>query len=137
MILQSDPAKFLGKGHKLRIPPVDVLHAVAQCVAYVKMMVYAGILETAHKIVRTVGYSVFRGTSGFLGGFFHGFLDITPFEAFSDVHSQYGDIVMTQRVAGIFGWNTQYHKKFLLIDHDALVDHMGIFALLWHILLIN
>ena len=68
MILQSDLSEFFGKRHKLRILAIDMLHAVAQCVAYVKMMDNACILKAAYEIMRTVGYSVFRRTSGFIRG---------------------------------------------------------------------
>ncbi len=61
--MQSDLSEFFGKRHKLRILAIDMLHAVAQCVAYVKMMDNACILKAAYEIMRTVGYSVFRRTS--------------------------------------------------------------------------
>ena len=77
---------------------------------YVKMMVNAGILKAAYKIVRTVGYSVFRKTSGFQQLFISLF-DIIPLEAFSNVHSQYDDIIMIQWFACMFGRNTQHYKK--------------------------
>ena len=104
---------------------------------YVKMMDNACILKAAYEIMRTVGYSVFRRTSGFIRGLFNGLLDIIPFEAFSDVHTQYRDIIMIQWFACMFGRNTQHYKKFLLVNHDAFINYVGILTFLGCILLID
>lgn len=114
-----------------------MFHAVAQCVAYVKMMGNACILKAAYKIMRTVGYTVFRRTSGFLRGFVNDLFDIIPFEVVPDVHTQYGDIIMIQWFACMFSRNTQNYKKFLLVNHDAFIDYVSILTALWSIILID
>ncbi len=47
MILQSDLSEVFGKRHKSGILSIDMLHAVANGVAYVKMMGNACILKAA------------------------------------------------------------------------------------------
>ena len=76
-------------------------------------------------------------TSGFFSSFFISLFDIIPLEAFSNVHSQYDDIIMIQWFACMFGRNTQHYKKFLLVDHDALIDYVGILTALGNILLVD
>lgn len=132
-----NPLSLFGATLAFRILPVDMFHAVAQCVADVKMVRQSRVLESAHQIMGSIGDPVFCRTSGFLAGLINRILDISSFEAFSDVHAQHGDISMTQGLVLMLGGNTQYKKKFFLVDHDALINDVGILATLGCILLID